>query len=159
MSRSRTAWFWHLIKIDEQDAHLLDEYAISIHQKPSGYTKINARDRRTGKISSLAAVILRPPVGLVVDHINRDGFDNRRRNLRVVSVAVNNHNRVMPRTKTDYRGVHIHHSKFRACVWKDGQRLKIGRFDTQIEAARAYDEHALRLYGPDALINFPERAA
>lgn len=45
------------------------------------------------KLIQLANQIIKPPKGKEVDHINRNGLDNRRLNLRVVTRKENNSNR------------------------------------------------------------------
>lgn len=90
-----------------------------------------------------------------IDHKNGDGLDNRRENLRVASSSENNRNR---RKKSGaasrYKGVSEHYGKWSATIWS-GRKMWLGRFDTEEEAALAYDEAARRLHGEFARVNFP----
>lgn len=90
-----------------------------------------------------------------IDHKNGDGLDNRRENLRIASSSENNRNR---RKKSGaasrYKGVSEHYGKWSATIWS-GRKMWLGRFDTEEEAARAYDEAARRLHGEFARVNFP----
>lgn len=83
-----------------------------------------------------------------VDHINRNGLDNRRENLRLLSNKQNARNR---RTRIDsatgYRGVEKVRSKYRAHIGVDGQHIHLGMFDTPEGAYRAFCEAADRYYG------------
>lgn len=62
--------------------------------------------RSGGKAYRMHRMILTPPKGLYVDHINRDKMDNRRDNLRIVTNSQNMHNIGIPKSNTSgYKGV------------------------------------------------------
>lgn len=102
--------------------------------------------------------------GEVVDHIDGDGLNNTRANLRICTQADNLRNRRKPR---HYRGVATS-SQFKGVTWMerekrwsvyigtDSERKFIGLFSSEIEAARAYDEAARQHHGEFARLNFPE---
>ena len=100
------------------------------------------------------------------DHVNGDGLDNRRSNLRPATTAENiqNSRRRVDNT-TGFKGVcwHKAHLKWRAYIAADGQSPRhLGYYGTAEEAARAYDAAARDLHGEYATLNFPaagERAA
>jgi hypothetical protein len=99
---------------------------------------------------------------LKADHINGDGLDNRRSNLRAVTHAQNMMNGVgRPGIrKSGYKGVSVraHHAKpFRVCIQVGGKQKHLGYFSSDIEAAKAYDRAALLCFGPHARINFPNQ--
>lgn len=74
-----------------------------------------------------------------VDHINRDGLDNRRSNLRLASHAQNMQNRPANGGSSGYRGVHwdAHHKRWRAVVRHEGRNRHLGYFHCEIVAAAA----------------------
>lgn len=93
----------------------------------------------------------------VTDHINGNGLDNRRENLREVTTAENQWNRVKTRGSSRYMGVHWHSrtSQWRAVIRVNNRIHHGGYHHTQEAAALAYDEMARRLRGPLARVNFP----
>lgn len=104
----------------------------------------------------LHRVILDALPGQEVDHINGDGLDNRRCNLRLVHQQQNQMNRRAQRGSSRFKGVswHSSHRKWRAQIRHNGSKLWLGAFGSEDDAARAYDAAALELFGPYARVNF-----
>jgi hypothetical protein len=106
--------------------------------------------------------IMGTPEGMVCDHVNHNGQDNRQRNLRNCTVAQNNLNRRHYRnSRSRYKGVW-----WCKCMQMWGAEIQaggaaefLGYFAREIEAARAYDAAARRRHGAFACLNFPEEAA
>ena len=96
---------------------------------------------------------------MMIDHINHNGLDNRRENLRICTNAENNRHRRKPKNNTSgYKGVCWDKSKkkWRARIEKDNKNIHIGYYNILEEAARAYDAKAKELFGKYAQLNFPE---
>lgn len=94
-----------------------------------------------------------------VDHIDGDGLNNRRANLRRCTHAQNGANRPAPSSnKSGYKGVSFcrQTGRYRAILGVDGKKFRAGRFDTAEEAARAYDALAKEKLGAFAYLNFRE---
>lgn len=92
-----------------------------------------------------------------VDHINHDGLDNRRENIRSGTHQQNHFNRRGNRDSSSrFKGVFFCSSqrKWTAAIKKDGQRTYLGRFANEEDAARAYDEAAREMFGEHAYLNF-----
>lgn len=101
-------------------------------------------------------VILEPPGGMDTDHINHDGLDNRRHNLRTCTPSQNQANaRRTVIGKSRFRGVCWDKRGFKWTAKISEKHVHLGRFDSEIEAARAYDAAALKRYGEFASPNFP----
>jgi len=105
--------------------------------------------------------ILRIGDGLFVDHVSRNGLDNRKANLRSATPAQNACNRARAGRSgghSAYRGVTWHKAmrQWFARIGVKGRTIPLGYFDDEIDAALAYDEAARRHHGPFATLNFPE---
>ena len=104
--------------------------------------------------------ILKVPDGMFVDHINHNGLDDRKANLRPATSAENNRNR-RKSTKRKY------HSRVKGVSWNKDQKKWsarilfnhnkkfIGYFDDETEAAKAYDTAAKKHHKEFAVLNFP----
>jgi hypothetical protein len=84
------------------------------------------------------------PGELVIDHINRDGFDNRLTNLRKATYSENSYNRKRKSGKLLPKGVSKAHKsdRYQAFISVDGKTVAIGTYDTPEQAAAAYSKAA-----------------
>lgn len=105
-------------------------------------------------------LLLSATTGQEVDHEDRNGLNNRRNNIRVLSHGFNVHNQG-PRAdnRLGLKGVYAEYGKFRAQIRFNGKIFSIGTFTTPQEAARAYDAKAKDLYGDFATSSFPQSKA
>jgi hypothetical protein len=97
-----------------------------------------------------------------VDHENRNGLDNRRRNLRIATPSQNGANRIPDRRKrgrtSRYKGVYLDKAreKWGATIHVDGHTRSLGRFSSEEDAAAAYDRAATEAWGRFARLNLEE---
>lgn len=100
--------------------------------------------------------ILRLSEGVQADHRNSYGLDNRKVNLRPATHNQNQWNR-LPQSKTSkYKGVSWNKQlkKWHTKIQFNNKQIHIGVFDSEIEAAKAYDRKAQELFGEFAHTNF-----
>jgi len=101
--------------------------------------------------------ILNAPKGSCVDHINHNGLDNRRENLRLCNNSQNHQNTLKSAKNTSgYKGV-VRHSKVNkwvAQICVSRRRIYLGYYDNIIVAAKVYDSAAIKYFGEFACTNF-----
>jgi len=148
--------------VDDEDHEWLSRFKWSV-QQPNPQRQIHYAVRRQ-TVSRGHAIwvtmhrqILRPVGGLEVDHINRNGLDNRRCNLRLATRTQNLQNAAKHRGGTShFKGVcwSMRHHNWRATIKASGHYIHLGYFEDEIEAAIAYDRAALAHFGEFARPNF-----
>ena len=115
--------------------------------------------RASPKIIAMHRLILNMPddCGFEVDHIDGNGLNNQRNNLRICTRAENNRNcRKLSVSSSRYKGVTFDKQtgKWRTEITFNYKRIRLGRFSNEEEAARVYDKAALKYHGAFAKINF-----
>ena len=92
-----------------------------------------------------------------VDHKDRNRDNNMWENLRLSTSPQNNSNKKRRSSQNKYKGVcKANKNSLRALGKVNGKSIHLGTFSTQEEAARAYDQHAIKVYGEFAHLNFPD---
>jgi hypothetical protein len=103
-------------------------------------------------------MIMQPSKRMVVDHIDGSRSNNCRFNLRVCTRAENLRNQRKQRGAfSQYKGVYYHKQRGKIYVqyYFEGRSQKLGNFENEIDAARAYDYKVVELFGEFARVNFP----
>lgn len=138
---------------DMEDLHYLTRFRWTVGSPASG------QHYPVTQIGNVKVPMHRLVVGYVgklkqVDHINRNGFDNRKSNLRICSLSENLKNRDAKRGRSRFKGVWPTESgRWRAHIKVEGRRISLGTFDTEEQAAAAYDTAAKEHHGKFAATN------
>ena len=114
------------------------------------------RKPKDSKYTSMHRLILDAQPGEEIDHKNHNGLDNRECNIRKCTKRENQHNRLPNKyQKSKYKGVHWHSQakKWKAQICVNNEKIHIGMFDNEDEAALAYNEFALDWFGKYAYLN------
>jgi hypothetical protein len=113
--------------------------------------------KKNGRSIKMHRQIMNAPDHLVVDHIDHNGLNNRKENLRICTFAENCRNIRSTASKTSkYKGVHWNKrmKKWAAQITFENKTYHLGYFTNETAAARAYDEKAAELHGQFASLNF-----
>ena len=150
----------NVFKLDKDvfDKLIEDKWIFRIRRNTTGYDYLTMY-RIVGPVTYTATVsryLLNAPKEYVVDHINGDTTDNRLVNLRLATPTQNQWNRTKSLKKKFY-------SKYIGVTWfkrtKKWQvkcnNIYLGRFDDEIQVAKAYDTAARKIYGEFGKLNFP----
>jgi hypothetical protein len=146
--------------VDEEDFERVNQFKWTLQEgRTTFYAARN--DKSTGK--RVYVYLHRFIMGvedssIMVDHINGNGLDNRRENLRVCDNTKNQQNRGKKRSSGyKYKGIRKRYknsSRVSARIRHKGREIYLGTYPTEEEAARAYDRAALDLFGDFAQLNF-----
>lgn len=142
--------------IDDEDFDLVSRYKWYEQKHPSTiYARTGGRKFRT----SMHRLIMNAKKGQKVDHINHDGLDNRKENLRFTTATRNGQNRIGKTYGSSlYKGVYWNKwaRKWRADITVNKKHVCLGYFTNEVTAAVAYDVAAHQYFGEFAYLNFRE---
>lgn len=140
-----------IAKVDASDYEWLSQW--TWHLASSGYARRGASPQ-----VYMHRFIMGAAKGEYVDHVDGDPVNNCRSNLRICTNMENNWNstRGTNRGKSKYKGVTFcaETGRWRAKIMV-GKTLSLGRYNTDLEAALAYDAACRYYHGAFARPNFP----
>jgi hypothetical protein len=143
--------------VDDEDYEYLNQWKWYAAKAPHTFYAARGVNRK-GKWTSekMHRVLFDIPAGKEIDHINHNGLDNRRSNLRIVTTQQNSLN-VSAFGSSRYLGVCVYekngHRYIVAHIKHNGKNIHIGHFPTEEAAALAYNELAARYHGEYANLN------
>ncbi len=136
--------------VDECDYDTVEAFTWSTSTCGGG--KLYARG--TGNVY-MHRFLLDAPYGVEVDHVDNDGLNNRRSNLRLATISMNRWNMIDRPGVSRFKGVSMRNGRWRARVSAHNKTYHIGLFKTEEAAARAYDVAVREHHGKFARLNFP----
>jgi len=145
-----------LVQVDDADYPALSLHSWLLTRKRDKHYAIT---RIHGRYVYLHRMVMGAPILRLVDHIDGDGLNNRRSNLRICTRSQNMGNsRQHCDASGKFKGVYYERNSGRyvAQICCRRRRTKLGRFATPLDAARAYDTAARAAFGDFAKTNFGE---
>src|ERR1700674_4133076 len=147
---------WAKIDISDAPAILQHKWSTSRHTNVGGAAYFYAHRRTaSNKHITLHREILNCGKGKLVDHANHDTLDNRRSNIRICTRSSNNSNSVGRVNKCGFRGIHFIplSNLYQSQIGHANRNLTGGSFKNPEDAARDYDQLAIKLHGEFAVTN------
>jgi hypothetical protein len=139
--------------VDAEDYEELNRY--KWNAMPVGGNWYARRSVGRGGVVLMHRQIMNAPDDMLVDHINGNGLDDRRVNLRLCTAQQNCSNSRPRGGASPYLGVSRQGDKWKAQLMHDGEIFRLGLFEDEVAAAKARDAKALELQGEFAYLNFP----
>lgn len=149
--------------IDSEDFHIVSGYRWHVSKYKNVQYALSAKWNKGNPSTILMhrlVMNLKRYDGLMIDHINMNGLDNRKINLRFTDFSLNAHHcKLLSSNTTGFRGIAWNNIR---CAWQAtirvyGKRYFLGYYSSKRNAALAYDAAALRYKKDHATLNFPER--
>lgn len=147
--------------VDDEDFEALNQYKWQALK--SGHTFYAERRVRSDTPTRIwmHRAIAGTPTGMETDHVDGDGLNNVRSNLRVTTKHQNQHNRTHKKrnASSQFRGVSWDKTKgkWNAEITTDGKKTRIGLFASEHDAARAYDAAGMARDPEHFTPNFPHQ--
>lgn len=147
------------VQIDDIDADKIAKYNWSTFHPSRGkhrYAKAWVNDEKGRRVVSMHRYLMEEPVGLYVDHVDGNGLNNQRNNLRFATNQLNQANsRKKVPGSSKYKGVHYSKArqKWRSQIMFNGKYIHLGYFLTEDEAGQAYNAAAKKHFGDYAYLN------
>lgn len=134
---------------------LIDDDLYEHYAAFSWWAKVNACTvYARNKQGYMHRIIMNAPKGIEVDHIDHNGLNNQRSNLRLATRSQNLANtKCHSDSKSAYKGIWKDKGSWTAEIAKEGRRYRLGSYATEIEAARRYDIEALKMFNEFAQTN------
>jgi hypothetical protein len=145
------------VLIDDDMLHLFEKFTWRYARRKRKNYVVSSTSKQGARVHMyLHRLVLGLAKGEVCDHINGDTLDNRRSNLRRVTTKQNNMNSAKKPSKygNRFRGIAKRHHGFSSQIRVLGKIVCLGTFQSDVEAAYAYDLASIQHHGEFGRRNF-----
>ena len=149
--------------VDDADYEWLNQWKWCAMSVKRNFYAVRRSPRKEGKQYTI--LMHRLILGLInsdgkqADHIDGNGLNNQRRNLRIATNQENHFNSAKHKhSSSKFKGVSwdVKRRKWETQIMLNGKRIFLGYFQDEIEAAKAYDKAAIKYFGQFARPNLSE---
>ena len=136
----------YVILLDDEDYQFISQYTWRVN-KMGNYARPVTNIK--GKSTKLHHLLI-DRIGLTIDHIDGNPFNNQKNNLRVCSQKKNTRNcKVHKDSKTGIKGViwNKDKNKFQSQIMVDGKRIYLKRSDNINDCIEAYNKASIKYHG------------
>lgn len=150
----------YVAKVDDEDYDYLMQWKwfpkiTKRGKRTYAYAVCNFNDNGKWRAITMHRVILKPKDYEFIDHIDHDGFNNQKHNIRICTRGQNQMNRFAC-SASGYVGVYKkRNGRYEATISYNQKKLTLGHYLTAEEAAHVRDSAALKYHGQFATLNFP----
>lgn len=153
-----TQGYYSKVDVEDLERVTMHSWCIQQYKNKSRCKKIYAKASIKGTQVTLHRFVMNAPKGTMIDHIDGDGLNNCKNNLRFTTKSKNGANRPkdrLPNATSMYKGVYWSkkQSKWCARLHFEGLGIHLGLFSSEIEAALMYNEAAILAFGESACLN------
>lgn len=145
--------------VDDEDYEELNRYKWYANLQSGIWYARRHLEKMNEKNITMHRQIMGSPCGKFIDHINQNGLNNRKENLRTCTRSQNCKNSLRQKNNSSgFNGVcwHKRIKKWQAYIQKNKKIIHLGYFVDINEAGRAVDTKAKEFFGEFAVLNFPE---
>jgi hypothetical protein len=149
--------------VDDEDFERLSQYKwYALADGNTFYARrhIRGEDGKQKVIQMHREILKLTAKNIECDHINHNGIDNQKHNLRCCTRAENSMNQMSRRgSSSKYKGVSWYKTKCKWCsqIRVNGLLINLGYYDNEEDAAKVYDAKARELFGEFAYLNFNQK--